>query len=133
VKLASATTKTKSAEEVSIGLQEVQKEGEKNARDNIAHILNLQRKANFRIDKSMATHIRTYQVFRLDPELTGNISIFHCFPRQTQDLQDIISGEELETRVRTKAINGNVVKKYYEQKLGIAGDASSNRCSTGTW
>jgi hypothetical protein len=67
----------------------------------------------------MATNIRTYQIFRMDPELVGNISIFHCFPRSAFELQDKISGEELETRSKNKAISANTVNGFYEQKLGI--------------
>jgi hypothetical protein len=53
------------------------------------------------------------------------MSFFHCFPRDAFEMQDIIiSGEELETKVKAKAISGSVVNKLYEQKLGIAMDAN---------
>jgi hypothetical protein len=35
-----------------------------------------------------------------------------------------MSGEELEAKVKTKAISGKVVSGYYEQKLGIAENAT---------
>jgi hypothetical protein len=124
VKLASSLSKTSPATTVAKGLQKVVKEGERDARDTIAQDIIQRRQAHFRIDKTMAMNIRTFKVFRLSPELTGNMSIYHCYPRSTFELQDIISGEELESKVRTKAISAKVVSGYYEQKLGIAGDAT---------
>lgn len=123
IKLASSISKTERVTEVSKGLQELMKYPEKNAREIIAHDLNLRRRAQFRIDKTMATFMKSSQVFRLDPELTGNISFFHFFPRDAFEMQDIISGEELENRVKVKGISGSAVSKMYEQKYGIATDA----------
>jgi hypothetical protein len=124
VRLASSVSKTKPAEKIAKGPQKVAKEGERDARDNIAQDITQRRQAHFRIDKTMAANMRTFKVFRLSPELTGNMSIFHCYPRDTFELQDIISGEELESKLRTKAISAKVVSGYYEQKLGIAYNAT---------
>jgi hypothetical protein len=120
VKLASSITTTEPATTLAKGISAIIKQNEKNARDSIAHDLNLRRHANFRIDKTMATHIRGCQVFRMSQEVTGHMSIFHCFPRDPFEFQDIISGEELETRVRIKVINSKVVEAQYETKMGIA-------------
>jgi hypothetical protein len=56
----------------------------------------------------------------MSQEVTGHMSIFHCFPRDPFEFQDIISGEELETRVRVKAISTKVVEAQYETKMGVA-------------
>jgi hypothetical protein len=120
VKLASSISKTEPATSLAKGIAAVIKNNEKNARDSIAHDLNLRRHAIFRIDKTMAAHIRGCQVFRMSQEVTGHMSIFHCFPREPFEFQDIISGEELETRVRIKAISSKVVEAQYETKMGIA-------------
>jgi hypothetical protein len=120
IRLASSITQNKRVSEVSKGLQEIMKYPAKNAREIIAHDINLRRRAQFRIDKTMAGHMRASTIFRLDPELPGNMSFFHCFPRDAFESQDIISGEELETRVKAKAISGSVVNKMYEQKLGLS-------------
>jgi hypothetical protein len=124
VRLASSLSTTKPAEKIAKGPQKVAKEGERDARENIAQDIIQRRQANFRIDKTMAANMRTFKVFRLSPELTGNMSIFHCYPRTTFELQDIISGEELESKLKTKAISAKVVSGYYEQKLGIAENAT---------
>jgi hypothetical protein len=73
----------------------------------------------------MAGNIRTFQVFQPSAELTGNISFFHCFPRQAFELHDMVSpGEELEMCMKMKAITANnVVKAQFKSKLGIATSA----------
>jgi hypothetical protein len=124
VKLASSLSKSEPAEQVAKGPRAVAKNGDRDARDTIAQDIIQRRQANFRIDKTMAANIRSFKVFRLSPELTGNMSIYHCYPRPTFELQDIISGEELESKVKTKAISGKIVSGYYESKLGIAESAT---------
>lgn len=64
--------------------------------------------------------MRTFQVFRLSPDLPGNISVFHCFPREPGELTDIISGEEMDLKVKMKVISGDDVKGYFDTKLAIA-------------
>jgi hypothetical protein len=123
VKLASAKNWSEAPKTISPELMEVAKLGEKHARDTIAHSLSQLRRTNFRIDKIMAGNIRTFQVFRPSPEVTGNLSFFHCFPRQALELHDMVSGEELEMRMKMKAITANVVKAQFESKLGIASSA----------
>jgi hypothetical protein len=87
VKLASSSSKEEAATSISSELQYIMNRSEKKARDTIALILNQRRKANFRVDKSMASNIRSCQVFRLNPKLTGKMSIFHCYPRPPLELQ----------------------------------------------
>jgi hypothetical protein len=118
--LASSISKTEATTTISEELKEVTKLSEKNARDVIAHNLNQLRHATIRVDKTMAMNIRSCQVFRLDPENTGHISIFHCYPRQPFELQDMMSGEEIETKIKVKAITAKAVMGLFEQKLGIA-------------
>jgi hypothetical protein len=124
VRMASSLSKTQLADKVAKGPLKVAKEGERDARDTIAQDIIQRRQANFRINKTMATNMRSFKVFRLSPELTGNMSISHCYPRSTFELQDIMSSEELESKVKVKAISGKVVSGYYEQKLGIAENAT---------
>jgi hypothetical protein len=124
VLLASSMEKTEPATKILDSLEEVRKYPEKNARDTIAQILNLKLKANFRIDKAMAANIRSFQIFQFDTELLANMTIFHCYPRSAFELRDIMSGEELDTRIKAKAISSNsTVKSFFEQKLGIADTA----------
>jgi hypothetical protein len=123
VLLASSKSKTEPADKISDDLDEVRRHPEKTARDTIAQILNLRLKANFRIDKAMAANIRSFQIFQFDPELLANMTIFHCYPRSAFELRDIMTGEELDTRIKAKAISSNTVKSFFEQKLGIADSA----------
>jgi hypothetical protein len=123
VLLASSKSKTEPASKISDSLEEVRKHPEKTARDTIAQILNLKLKANFRIDKAMAANIRSFQIFQFDSELLANMTIFHCFPRSAFELRDIMTGEELDTRIKAKAISSSTVKSFFEQKLGIADTA----------
>jgi hypothetical protein len=104
VKLASSTSKTTAAQTISADYQEITKLSEKHARDTIARNLNQLRKANFRVDKIMASYIRSGNVFRPSPELTGNISLFHCYPRKPIELQDIMTGEEFDLKMKAKVI-----------------------------
>jgi hypothetical protein len=120
---ASSKSKTEPADKISDDLDEVRRHPEKTARDTIAQILNLRLKANFRIDKAMAANIRSFQIFQFDPELLANMTIFHCYPRSAFELRDIMTGEELDTRIKAKAISSNTVKSFFEQKLGIADSA----------
>lgn len=123
VKLASSKSTIEAPASLSQELLEITKLSEKHARDMIAHNLNQLRRTNFRIDKIMAGNIRTLQVFRASAEVTGNLSFFHCFPRQVFELQDMVPGEELEMRMKMKAITANIVKAQFESKLGIATSA----------
>jgi hypothetical protein len=120
VKLASSMNKEEAATELFVDLQEIVKLGEKHARDFISHNLNHHRKANFRIDKTMASNIRTCQVFRPSKDLAGNMSVFHCLPRSNSELRNFISGDEFDIRLRAKAISGKAVQGLFETKLGIA-------------
>jgi hypothetical protein len=90
----------------------------------IAHNINYLRHAYFRIDKVMATNIRSFAIFRMNQENTGNMSIFHCFPRQPVELQDMITGEEFKMKLKAKAISSNLAKSYFDSKPGIALSAS---------
>jgi hypothetical protein len=123
VQLASSKSKTEPADKISVDLEEVRRHPEKTARDTIAQILNLRLKANFRIDKAMAANIRSFQIFQLDADMLANMTIFHCFPRPSFELRDIMTGEELDTRIKAKAISSSTVKSFFEQKLGIADTA----------
>jgi hypothetical protein len=123
VLLASSELKLESATKILDSLEEVRKYPEKTARDTIAQILNLKLRANFRIDKAMAANIRSFQIFQFDSELLANMTIFHCYPRSAFELRDIMSGEELDTRIKAKAISSSTVKSFFEQKLGIADSA----------
>jgi hypothetical protein len=120
VKLASSTNKNEAAKSLSHELQEIVKLGEKHARDFIAHSLNHHRKANFRIDKTMASNIRVCNIFRPSKDLAGNMSVFHCFPRPGSELRNFITGDEFDIRLRAKAISGKAVQGLFETKMGIA-------------
>jgi hypothetical protein len=123
VKLASSTSKTTAAQTISADYQEITKLSDKHARDTIARNLNQLRKANFRVDKVMASYIRSGNIFRPSPELTGNISLFHCYPRKPIELQDIMTGEEFELKMKAKIITAKTVNGQLEQKLGMAQSA----------
>jgi hypothetical protein len=120
VKLASSSSKEEAATLISSELQYIMNRTEKKARDTIALILNQRRKANFRVDKSMASNIRSCQFFRLNPKMIGKMSIFHCYPRPPLELQDFMSGEEMETKMKAKALTPKLVSGFFEQRLGIA-------------
>jgi hypothetical protein len=120
VKLASSKSPTQLVAEISPGLKSVIKHSEKTARETIARDLNQLKKANFRIDKTMATSIRSCNIFRESPELTGRISIFHCFPRKHTDDQEFTTGAEMDAKLKAKAISAKSVQGQYESKLGIA-------------
>jgi hypothetical protein len=124
VRLASSISKDEPATNITDELYEVARMGEKHARDLIAYNIIDQRKANFRIDKMMAMNIRILNVFRRDPNMAGNMSIFHCFPWKEVELQDLMSGEELETKLKAKIVSGKVVQGQFETKLAIAASAN---------
>jgi hypothetical protein len=73
-----------------------------------------------RIDKTMASYMRSFQVFRESPDLPGNISLFHCYPRPYVELSEMMTGEEIDLRVKTKAIAGDIVRGIFETKLAVA-------------
>jgi hypothetical protein len=121
IKLASSKSKTEPASEISPGLRSVIKHSEKTVREtSIARNINQLKKANFRIDKTMATSIRSSNIFRESPELTGRISIFHCFPQKLTDSQEFTTGAEMDAKLKAKAISAKSVQGQYESKLGIA-------------
>jgi hypothetical protein len=120
MKLASSPDKISVAEDIADELKTIVEREKSHARDAIAHEINLVRQANMRIDKTMASNMRSFQVFRLSPDLPGNISVFHCFPREAGDLNDIMLGEELDLKVKMKVVSGDDVKGYFETKLAIA-------------
>jgi hypothetical protein len=75
------------------------------------------------VDKAMAANICSFQIFQLDSDMLANMTVFHCFPRAAFELRDIMTGEELDTRIKAKAISSSTVKSFFEQKLGIANNA----------
>jgi hypothetical protein len=126
VRLASSKSKHEAATKINTALLEVTKLGDKHARDSIAHDINQLRKTNVRIDKVMATNIRSCQVFCLNPASTGNMSFFHCYPRKPDDLQQgMMTGEELEMKVKLKVVTAKTVMELFESKLGSAESAQT--------
>jgi hypothetical protein len=126
VRLASSKSNHEAATRINTALSEITKLGDKHARDSIAHDINQLRKANVRIDKVMATNIRSCQVFRLNPASTGNMSFFHCYPRKPDDLQQgMMTGEELEMKVKLKVVTAKTVMELFESKLGSAESAQT--------
>jgi hypothetical protein len=123
VHLASSHMNEEAATKISPELAAVTKLGDKYARDSIAHNLNQLQKANIRIDKIMATNIRSCRVFRLNSDSTGHMSFFHCYPQKPDDLQDMMSGEELEMKMKLKIVTAKSVLGLFESKLGIAESA----------
>jgi hypothetical protein len=94
------------------------------ARDAIALELNHCRQANMRVDKTMASYMRSFQVFRESPDLPGNMSVFHCYPRPYAELSEMMTGEEIDMQVKTKAIAGDIVRGIFETKLAVATNAN---------
>jgi hypothetical protein len=48
------------------------------------------------------------------------MSIFHCYPREVLELEDFMIGEEMDARLKSKAVSAKTIEGYFESKPGIA-------------
>jgi uncharacterized protein YjaG (DUF416 family) len=54
------------------------------------------------------------------------MSFFHCYPRKPDDLQHrMMTGEELEMKVKLKVVTAKTVMELFESKLGSAESAQT--------